>query len=925
MVAESDGSWWNWLRRTARVPYSELPQPLMPGQQVFDGGSPMRPWTRVRSTSFVALALVAILGVVAWRGASDAAKASGGPLSLRAAAAAAKHSPFLQEQEAEEVSVVWVGCFSKDDSHQLIGGPGKSGYNSQGCAQACKSYTYMVLQDGGKCLCGTGFAEDANAQQVFDGNCGDVCIGDDQLSPTRYCGTSDKNAVYRLRADMGSEATKASLVGSWAFGRERSECYVTLQEDGGLRFSVPLPQGQTAFGTLHPSEDSWMEADLSSNSGERVGTIRVQLTGEPGMLASNFKYPGETAWGKSTTAKKSDQATLEADRGDGSQDGASGYDSSDDGELVQYWEVVTKHGLNVRSMRDTSSVKLGTKWEGAIVRGVRHGVWLDLLDEHGYMLIADHGEALLQPMTGGDSSPSTTAPSTTTTRDNQPRDWIVVTTNGLFVRDDTDSGSLVLGTKVPGTMVRGVQTGAWIKLSDEPGYMMISTSGKTFLSEVSTTSTTSSKVEYCTEDCAQKPQGLECLQWTSSDGGCDSITDEETCRKSLDGRKELALSGRKVHGQPCSWCGGDLCAGSSIDGRTDRVCEAFDPRMPDADWENDKFRVASCADDHDKPEALTLFCYVLIMPSGYEPDLVKAQVTQAAGVFACDGFVVFSNASLALGPLNKTGAEVSTVIVPGSLAVPYGGKWYTALNTGIFLRVWRAVVEHGGYLQHDWVVKADADCVFFPSRLLDILMTHPMSSVPMLQRDSAGECGNCTLGGQELSCSAHIRGLQEKGATCESALRETSRPKPLDCGCKCGASSCYQNRDDRGAMFLVNCKFGLHGPIEVLSKDAIAVFESRIQECEVLRANPWGEDKYLDRCLQKLGVRRVLTYELLDETACGQLPVKCASSSVAFHPFKDIQAYFDCYGLATSVGTWPGDSLDLPAEETTGKLVINRD
>uniref|UniRef100_A0A7S2HIV7 Hexosyltransferase n=1 Tax=Zooxanthella nutricula TaxID=1333877 RepID=A0A7S2HIV7_9DINO len=110
-------------------------------------------------------------------------------------------------------------------------------------------------------------------------------------------------------------------------------------------------------------------------------------------------------------------------------------------------------------------------------------------------------------------------------------------------------------------------------------------------------------------------------------------------------------------------------------------------------------------------------------------------------------------------------------------------------------------------------------------------------------------------------------------------------------------------------MYLVNCRFGLHGPIEVLSREAVQMFVQGVDECQSLRRHPWGEDKYLDHCLQRLGVRRVLEFQLLSETACGQEPVNCASSNVAFHPFKGIQSYFDCWGQAMYHGNWPGDAL----------------
>lgn len=937
LTTSVEESWLGWLRRSARVSYSELPQPLLSinaqgsdcGDGVFVGSAQGR--RRRRLAAFCGASFAGLLAFKAYRGGKG-----GGPLFLRAPAAS--RSPlFIEEREAgEETPVEWVGCFTADDSGVLADGPAKYGYNSLSCATECSAFTYMVLQDGGRCVCGNSFAADPKTQQVYDGSCGSICIGDGSLTPTRYCGTSSNNAVYRLgdgdtAADVDvppAEPDKVALVGSWLFGHERSECYI-MQVQDGLQFSVPLPQGEAALGMLKDDEDGWMEAELTSGTGEQVGTIRVKLSDKQGQLISNFKYPGEQAWGKTSTARKSDiPADLTATE-DTEEDDFAGLN-----EPVTKWQVVTKNGLNVRAMRDMTSAKLGTKWSGATVSGRRHGVWLDLDGEPGFMLIEDQGEPLLWPVadsvTSTAESTSTTVtatPTTTVTRtptsttttvtpSNLPRDWIIITDNGLFVREDMDHTSAVLGTKVPGSRVRGILAGdgSWLKLTDEPGFMMTGNAGKIFLQEAAP----SENGELCTQDCDTKPEMLDCLTWNP--GGCEAIEDEETCLQSLDGRPQIRIRGRKVHGRPCAWCGGVPCTG------THKLCEPFDPLSPDAGGANDNsFKVARCGEE-EAPLVPTVFCYVLIMASGYEAGLVRAQVSQGVGIFSCDAFTVYSNESIQLGPLRQTGPEVATDIVPGSLSVPYGGKWFTALNTGIFLRVWQIVAANALFQANDWTVKADADCVFFPDRLKDVLMTKPMRSIPMLQHGegAAGErCGNCALPGREgTTCKKRVHSLQDDGASCESALRMAARPAPDDCDCQCGGTSCYNRTDNVGAMFLVNCRFGLHGPIEVLSREALLVFESRVMECEEFHQQPWGEDKYLDRCFQKLNIRRALTYELLDETACGEQTVRCEDASVAFHPLKDIQQHFDCWGIANANKNWPGTLLDAPAEETTGKLVI---
>merc|ERR1719221_1646731 len=156
-----------------------------------------------------------------------------------------------------------------------------------------------------------------------------------------------------------------------------------------------------------------------------------------------------------------------------------------------------------------------------------------------------------------------------------------------------------------------------------------------------------------------------------------------------------------------------------------------------------------------------------MMPSGYEPPLLGAQVKQGIGIFGCDGFTVFSNMAVALGRWGGgDGPAIVSEVIEGSLHVEYGGKWHTALNTGVFIRVWQAVVKLATFERHDWTVRADPDAVFFPDRLRSLLSREPMASIPLLaQRPSA--CGHCTLKGHEdEQCGEHVKWLQTQGKNC---------------------------------------------------------------------------------------------------------------------------------------------------------------
>mmetsp|Transcript_53648 Transcript_53648/g.166236 ORF Transcript_53648/g.166236 Transcript_53648/m.166236 type:complete len:234 (-) Transcript_53648:173-874(-) len=232
-----------------------------------------------------------------------------------------------------------------------------------------------------------------------------------------------------------------------------------------------------------------------------------------------------------------------------------------------------------------------------------------------------------------------------------------------------------------------------------------------------------------------------------------------------------------------------------------------------------------------------------------------AQLGGGLGIFACDGHAVF-NSTERLDFLRRQGLPVRTVPVPGTLAAPLGGLYHTALNTDVFVRVWKAAVRQGDFRRYDWTVKADPDSVFLPERLRQLVRT-VSQRLPELERPGTAVCHAC-------------------GGNWSSA-----------------------------AVYLNNCRFGLHGPLEVLSRGAVDAFASGLPRCEHLRVKPWGEDWFMDHCLQHLGARRVDEFRLLSEAHCGQHPFPCKAASVAFHPFKDVQRYLQCSSNAAETGEWP--------------------
>lgn len=183
---------------------------------------------------------------------------------------------------------------------------------------------------------------------------------------------------------------------------------------------------------------------------------------------------------------------------------------------------------------------------------------------------------------------------------------------------------------------------------------------------------------------------------------------------------------------------------------------------------------------------------------------------------------------------------VMTGIVQSDLKCRRGGEFKTALNTDIFLRVWDKVIADGRFQYHDWTVKVDPDAVFFPERLRNIVVSH---------------------------------------------------------------------REYQGGVFLNNCHRGLHGPLEVFSRIAVYVWKEGRERClshfQQQCSGPcrWGEDMFIDQCLQFLKVTRENDWNLLIEEACDP-PLNwntCQSPNkniVSFHPYKTMASYAQCMNNA---------------------------
>lgn len=186
------------------------------------------------------------------------------------------------------------------------------------------------------------------------------------------------------------------------------------------------------------------------------------------------------------------------------------------------------------------------------------------------------------------------------------------------------------------------------------------------------------------------------------------------------------------------------------------------------------------------------------------------------------------------------GLGLWTTKIDSDLKCGFGGDSGTALNSWIFIALFDQLLDDGLWKQHDWSVKADPDAVFFPDRLARILQEH------------------------------------------------------------------------KGAAYINNCKYGMHGPIEVFGKQAMTVLDAEYKaswdgkapkSCvEDLDLGLWGEDMFLDQCLQKLNAGlRPLDDRLMCEDHCecpGWYWCNNGTDRVSYHPFKTVQSYANCMANA---------------------------
>jgi len=103
-------------------------------------------------------------------------------------------------------------------------------------------------------------------------------------------------------------------------------------------------------------------------------------------------------------------------------------------------------------------------------------------------------------------------------------------------------------------------------------------------------------------------------------------------------------------------------------------------------------------------------------------------------------------------------------------------------------------------------------------------------------------------------------------------------------------------------IYFPNCgKWGgkvlLYGSIEVMSTQALRRYKDGSDMCNSLDWHGWGEDYYMQTCLDKLGVEAVPDLLQVADKRCLDAPCNDYTRA-AFHDYKDPDKWFECFEIA---------------------------
>jgi len=104
------------------------------------------------------------------------------------------------------------------------------------------------------------------------------------------------------------------------------------------------------------------------------------------------------------------------------------------------------------------------------------------------------------------------------------------------------------------------------------------------------------------------------------------------------------------------------------------------------------------------------------------------------------------------------------------------------------------------------------------------------------------------------------------------------------------------------AVYFTNCgKWGgkalLYGSLEVFSTQALHRYWSRADVCKSMHWHAWGEDYYMQKCMDEREVESVFDSLQVADKRCVDAP--CSDyTKVAFHDYKNPRDWLNCYHIS---------------------------
>jgi len=151
---------------------------------------------------------------------------------------------------------------------------------------------------------------------------------------------------------------------------------------------------------------------------------------------------------------------------------------------------------------------------------------------------------------------------------------------------------------------------------------------------------------------------------------------------------------------------------------------------------------------------------------GPELLLVKSQWERRSSIFACNDYAVIAAGKIQLG-VDECGNPMNTWVndLPDVPMGVEGAATSSYLNTKVFIMAWDTLINSGKLWDCDFSIKADPDCVFFPSRLRQHVAPQQNANAYYLNCNYNGDPK--LFGALEVFSTEAIKAYSEKIIACK--------------------------------------------------------------------------------------------------------------------------------------------------------------